>query len=154
HVDGVVQPAVPGWRHGRGFRGAVVDHPAPLEVQRRVDLAALGAVVAVAELVLAHELAEAPSPQLRAEGLAIPPGEEAQQKGLQLGDFEPGLFVASARSCHRRSAKSRTDLVCRVARISRRPMFTGVIQARSDTAWPTFRSPFAARWSGRRIGCS
>src|SRR4051794_39202846 len=57
HIDGVMNPAVPRWRHARSFDHAVVDHPAPLKPERRIDLAALGAVVAVAELVLAYELA-------------------------------------------------------------------------------------------------
>src|SRR5262249_58589582 len=56
-VDRVVQPAMPGRRHDRGFGGAVVDHPAPLKTERRVGLAPPGAVIAIAELVLAYELA-------------------------------------------------------------------------------------------------
>src|ERR1700730_10151125 len=51
HVDGVVQPAMPRRRYGRGFGHAVVDHPAPLEAERTVYLAALGAVIAIAEFV-------------------------------------------------------------------------------------------------------
>ena len=39
----------------RGFSIAVVDHPAPLEAERRIDLAALGPVVAVALLVFADD---------------------------------------------------------------------------------------------------
>jgi cyclohexyl-isocyanide hydratase len=51
HVDGMVQPAVPGGGH-RGRLGiAIVQHPSPLEAERRVDLAALGADIAVADFV-------------------------------------------------------------------------------------------------------
>src|SRR6185295_7108500 len=63
-VDGVMHPAVPrGW-DGRGLGIAVVDHPAPLEVQHRIDLAAFGTVIAVAELILADEFAVQPRPEL------------------------------------------------------------------------------------------
>src|SRR5712692_5747433 len=88
HVDRVVQPAVPGRRHARGFGEAVIDHPAPLEAQARIDLAATRAVVAVAEFVLADELAVEPGPQLRAEGLAVPPSKE----------FEKEIFHHDARA--------------------------------------------------------
>src|SRR3954471_17094089 len=53
HIDGVMHPAVPRWRNARGFDGALVDYPPPREPEHRIDLATLGAVVAVAELVLA-----------------------------------------------------------------------------------------------------
>src|SRR6266436_10341274 len=79
-VDGVVHPAVPRRRNAAGLGIAVVDHPAPLEAERRIDLAATGAVIAVALFVLAHQFAEPPGPQLRAERLAIPPCEKLEQK--------------------------------------------------------------------------
>src|SRR5262245_34107942 len=82
YVNGVMQPAVPGRRHGRGFGETVVDHPSPLAPQRRIDLAAPGAVVAVAELVLADELAVERGPQQRAERRTVPPGEKTQKKRL------------------------------------------------------------------------
>src|SRR5712691_10784960 len=78
----MVHPAVPRRRDGRGFGGAVVGHPAPLEAERRIDLAALGAVIAVGELVLADELAIERGPKLRAKSLTVPPGEKAQEKGF------------------------------------------------------------------------
>src|SRR5262249_37950608 len=56
--------------------------PAPLEAERRIDLAALGAIIGVALLVLADPFAKPPRPQLRAEGLAVPPGEEFEPKLL------------------------------------------------------------------------
>src|SRR5438034_8104667 len=71
---------MPGRRDGRGCRGAVVNDPASLEAERRIDLAAPRAVIAVAELVLAHELAVERGPQQRAEGRPVPPGKEAQKK--------------------------------------------------------------------------
>src|ERR1043166_9380559 len=80
YVDGMVQPAVPRRRHGRGFRGAVVDHPAPFEAETLVDLATLGPEVAVAEFVIAHVLAVEPGPELGPERLALPPSEEAGEK--------------------------------------------------------------------------
>ena len=82
YVDGMMQPAVPVRPDARGFGVTVVDHPAPLEAQRRVDLAATGAIVTVAAGVLADQLAESPGPQLGPEGLAIPPRKELEQKLL------------------------------------------------------------------------
>src|ERR1700756_448725 len=82
HVHHMVQPAVPAWRNAGRFGEPVIDHPAPLEVQRRVDLAAFGAVIAIALRVLPDQLAEPVGPELRAKGLAVPPGEELQEKLL------------------------------------------------------------------------
>jgi hypothetical protein len=78
-VDGVMQPAVPAGRDGRGLDRAVIDHPAALDAERLVFHAALGAVVDIAELVLADLLAEAPGVEPRADGLAVPPGEDLEQ---------------------------------------------------------------------------
>src|SRR5919198_1187732 len=102
HIDGVVQPAMPGRRHDRGFGSAVVNDPASLEAERRIDLAALRAVIAVAELVLAHELAIEGGPQQRAEGRPIPPGKEAQEKRFH---GTPAIGYV-ARSWHPRLLKS------------------------------------------------
>src|SRR5262249_18629144 len=82
-VDRVVQPAMPGGRHDRSFGGAVVDHPAPLVTERWIDLAAPGAVIAIAELVLAHELAIERGPHQRAEAPPDPAGKEGQKNLLQ-----------------------------------------------------------------------
>src|SRR5580698_961957 len=76
HVDGVMYPAVPGRRYPRGLGKSIIHHPAPLEAERGIDLAADGAVIAIALLVLADQLAEPPGPQLGPEGLAVPPGED------------------------------------------------------------------------------
>src|SRR5262249_49500994 len=81
-VDRVMQPAVPGRRHHRSLGGPAVDHPTPLEAERRVDLAAFGAEVVIAELVLADEFAVEARPDLRAEGLAVPPREKADEERL------------------------------------------------------------------------
>jgi hypothetical protein len=70
-----MHPAVPGRSDGRGFGQTLVDHPPPFEAERRVDSAGFGPVIAIAVFVLAHELAESTGPQLRAKGLAVPPGE-------------------------------------------------------------------------------
>src|SRR6185436_20892406 len=91
HVDGVMHPAVPGRADLRSLGIAAVDHPAPLEAERRIDLAALGAVIDVAEFVLADALAIERGPQLRAERLAVPPSEKAQEEGLH---FHRGFRAA------------------------------------------------------------
>src|SRR5436190_910209 len=67
-INGVVQPAMPGRRHDRSLGGAAINHPASLESEPRIDLAAPRAVIAVAERVIAHELAVERGPQQRAEG--------------------------------------------------------------------------------------
>src|SRR5215468_11838325 len=82
HVDDVMDPAVPSRRDARGLGIAVIDHPAALEAERRIDFAAAGAVVAIALIVGADEFAEPPGPELRAKSLAAPPGEEFQEKLL------------------------------------------------------------------------
>src|SRR5271165_5142097 len=84
-VDGVMHPAMPSRRDAACLGKAVVDHPAPLEMQRGIDLAAAAPVVAVALLVLADQLAEPIGPELGAEGLAIPPGEEFEQELFHAG---------------------------------------------------------------------
>src|SRR5438034_8462101 len=93
---------MPGRRDGRGCRGAVVNDPASLKAERRIDLAAPRAVIAVAELVLAHELAVERGPQQRAEGRPIPPGKEAQEKHFH----GTRAIRCVARSCHPRLLKS------------------------------------------------
>src|SRR5262249_5146277 len=45
-----------------------------------VDLAAAGAVITIAVLVCPDAFAVSPGPDLRPEGLAVPPGEEARQQ--------------------------------------------------------------------------
>src|SRR5882762_6798128 len=94
-IDGVMHPAVPGRRYPGRFGIAVIDHPAPLEAERRIDLAALGAEIAVALLVLAHKFAEPPGPQLRAKGLAVPPCEKLEQK-LFHRSWDPGRYGSVA----------------------------------------------------------
>src|ERR1700691_1359493 len=85
NVDGVMDPAMPGRRNTARLGIAVINNPAALEAERGVDLAAFGAVVAVALLVLADQFAEARGPQLRAEGLAVPPSEHFEEKLLHPG---------------------------------------------------------------------
>src|SRR4051794_9980599 len=80
HVDDVMHPAVPARRNAACLGKPIIDHPAPLEAERRVDLSAAGAVVAVALLVLADQLAVPAGPELGAKGLAIPPGEELEKE--------------------------------------------------------------------------
>ena len=82
HVHRVMHPAVPGRRDFGGLREPVIDHPAALESEGRIDLAAARAVIAIAEFVVADELAVESRPHLGSEGLAVPPGEKAQQESL------------------------------------------------------------------------
>src|SRR5207253_2735859 len=74
HVGTFVHPAMPGGGDARGFRLAVVDHPAPV--------AGFRPVIGVAELVRADELARPPGPEAGAERLPVPPGEELQEELL------------------------------------------------------------------------
>src|SRR5258705_13674616 len=60
-IDSVVQPAMPVRRHARGLGITVVDHPAPLKAERRGDLAADGAIIAITLLVRADQFAKPPS---------------------------------------------------------------------------------------------
>src|SRR6185437_3143446 len=60
NIDRMVQPSMPGRRHRRGLRIAIVDDPAPLEAERRIDLSATGAIVAIAEFVVADDFAKPP----------------------------------------------------------------------------------------------
>src|SRR5262249_36193558 len=53
---------------------------AAFEAERLVDLAAAGPIVPVSELILADEFAIHPGPELRPEGLRIPPGEQFEQE--------------------------------------------------------------------------
>src|SRR5208282_4517383 len=62
HVDYVMQPTMPARRHGGSLRDPVVNHPASLDGEHRIDSAALRPVIAVAEFVLADELAVEPRP--------------------------------------------------------------------------------------------
>src|SRR5689334_738873 len=71
---------MPRRRHGRGFGITIVDDPAPLETEHPVDLAAARAEITIAELVFAHRLAIHPRPELGAECLRIPPGEQLEQE--------------------------------------------------------------------------
>src|ERR1700693_4233914 len=90
-----MQPAMPGRRHLGGLGDAAVNHPAALKTDGRIDFAVARAVVAIAELVVADELAVQPRPHLGAEGLAIPPGESAQQESLH----RRGRPLAFGRCC-------------------------------------------------------
>ncbi len=59
----MVQPAIPAGRRADPSVTAIENHPAALESERRVKLSALGAVIDVAELVLADALAIEPRVQ-------------------------------------------------------------------------------------------
>ena len=111
-VDGVMEPAVPGRWHRGGFRVAVIDHPAALEAERLVDLAAAGPIVPVAELVLADGLAIHPGPELRPEGLRIPPGERFEQETFhRRRALNP---VATRAFCHLTAALSSESMLKRL----------------------------------------
>src|SRR5215472_5945197 len=82
-VHGVVHPAMPGRSDGRGLRQSLVDHPASLESERRIDSAFLSAVVAIAVLVFTDKLAMTCTPHQRVECRTIPPRKESEQKFLR-----------------------------------------------------------------------
>src|SRR5262249_3559212 len=82
HVDGLEQPAVPVRRHLGGLHEAVIDHPAALESERRIDLAAARAVIAITELIGSDKLAIEFRPHQCSESLTVPPSEKAQQESL------------------------------------------------------------------------
>src|SRR5947209_2153944 len=89
-IHGVMHPPMPRRADLRGFGIIAVDHPAPFEAERWIDLAALGTIIAIAEFILADELAIQRSPHLCAEGLAVPPGEDACEEGLDFHAFAEG----------------------------------------------------------------
>src|SRR5262245_61572932 len=99
----MVHPAVPAGADGRRLGIAVIDHPAPVKTEHRIDLAALAAVVAIAALVLADELAVERGPDLGAEGLAVPPGEDAQKECFD----RHGASLMPPRGCRVQRAASR-----------------------------------------------
>ena len=70
-------------RRHRGLGDSVGDHPAPLESERRIDLAAAGPIIGVAERVVPDQFAVAAG-VIRGgvEGRPVPPGEELQKKLL------------------------------------------------------------------------
>lgn len=72
-IGRVMQPAVPAGRGHRALALARINHPAPFEAQRLVDLP--GTIITVAGFVLADEFAEEQCVQRRIYGLAVPPGE-------------------------------------------------------------------------------
>src|SRR3954454_16981131 len=81
------QPGAPGRRHARGLGDTVIDDPAPLVAHRGVDLMPPGAIILVAELVRADELALAPRIKIRAPGLTVPPGQAAQKNLFERHGF-------------------------------------------------------------------
>src|ERR1700721_2202122 len=109
-IDGVMQPAMPGRRHAGGHGIAVVDHPASLEAERRVDLAPLCTEIAIALFVLANQFAEPPCPELGAESLAIPPREDFEKKLFHgvwpVRETRLVLMPSAGRICQFRSVTS------------------------------------------------
>ena len=84
-IHDMVHPAVPARRNQRGLGDPFIDHPAAVETKRRIDFAVPGSVVTIAEFVFTNELAIEPSPQLRSEGLTVPPSEQTKQEGFHGG---------------------------------------------------------------------
>src|SRR5689334_1556693 len=99
-IHNMVQPAVPSWRNQGRLGEPVVDHPAANDTECGIDLAVPGPVIAIAEFVFADELAVQPGPQLRSEGLTVPPSEKAQQESFHW--WRPRLNSSISRS-HQRS---------------------------------------------------
>src|SRR5262249_20399753 len=106
-IHAAMQPAMPGRRYLGGLDEPIVDHPPALETENRIDLAATGAVIAIAELVRADELAVEFRPHLRSEGLAVPPGEKAQQKSLHRRVRRSDCRSLAAGWCHFAATMSR-----------------------------------------------
>src|SRR5262249_50248799 len=77
-----MNPAVPSPPNDGGLRQTFVDHPPPLEAERRVDSASFRAGVTIAVLVLDHKFAVSPGPHQRTEGRAIPRGKKTKQEFL------------------------------------------------------------------------
>src|SRR5271165_997896 len=101
-VDRVMEPAVPARRGHRGFGDAIIDHPAPLEAERRIDRSAARAVIGVAELIVTDEFALTPRIEERVEGRAVPPGEEPQEKVFDLHESRlPGPSLERGASARR-----------------------------------------------------
>src|SRR5258708_7385803 len=73
-VDRVMEPVMPFRRRARGFGFALIEDPAALATEASPAFlqgrARLVAVIAIAELVAAHQLAAKPRHQPRAEGHA------------------------------------------------------------------------------------
>src|SRR4051812_16190767 len=111
-IHDVVHPSMPCRADLRGLRVAVVDHPAPLEAKRGIDLAALGAVINVSEFILAHDLAVERRPDLRAEGLAIPPGEDAREEGFDFHGSPQGMEACSFMPAPPSPVQRLAPLVC------------------------------------------
>src|SRR5271168_2480176 len=83
-IDRLMKPAIPAGRRHRGLGNAVIDHPATLEAERRIDLAAAGAVIPVAELVFADEFAVPMGMEQCVEGRPVPPSEVSEQEQFQV----------------------------------------------------------------------
>src|SRR5258707_3519255 len=101
----MVDPAMPSRTDGQGLSQTFVDHPAPLEAERRIDSTSLRPVVAIAVFVFAHELAVARGPHQRIEGRAIPPRKKAEQEFLH--SHESNAPCCSCRMA--RCRRSRVD---------------------------------------------
>src|SRR3546814_4237400 len=84
-VEGAVQPAVPFGRHAARIIGSIIDHPAAAALFR--------AEIAVAEAVLADLLARAPAVQQRADGRAVPPGENLAQNAHGCAVYSQGAML-------------------------------------------------------------
>src|SRR6478752_1421122 len=100
NIHNVMNPAMPFRRNAAGFRRAIVDHPAPLEAKRRVDLPAARPVIAVTLAVLADQFAKSRGPKLRTEGLAIPPGKEFEEKLLHCRKSVAGVSRTLRKGSH------------------------------------------------------
>src|SRR5690606_22966815 len=74
-VDTSGKPAMPTRRHPRGLGLTIIDDPTPVAIPL--------AVVLVAELILTDEFALTGDEEPGPHGLAVPPGEEFQQKSLE-----------------------------------------------------------------------
>src|SRR5690606_11271609 len=77
-IEGVAQPAVPVGRHLGSLSVAVIDHPAALATVIAGRVPRL--IIAIAELVRAHQLAALGDSEQGADGRPVPPGENLSQQ--------------------------------------------------------------------------
>src|ERR1700722_3148805 len=93
-VDRMMKPAIPARRSHRSLGNPVIDHPPPLEPERRID--AWSPIIDVAELVMSDQHAKTLGVEPRVEVRAVPPSEIVQQKLLDMFQHPWSAVLAQA----------------------------------------------------------